>query len=89
MCNYIQTVYKGQCVLYEQLPFIYRLKLYAPFIDGENETALKDRIDWIYEGLFSTHINVCCVYMNSYEKGVCGGGLPPIYCFCQIGFQIE
>ena len=26
--------------LNEQLSFIYRLKLYAPFINGKNETAL-------------------------------------------------
>ena len=28
------------CALYEQLPFIYRLKLYALFINGKDETAL-------------------------------------------------
>jgi hypothetical protein len=29
-----------KCGLYEQLPFIYRLKLYTLFINGKNETAL-------------------------------------------------
>jgi hypothetical protein len=29
-----------KCGLYEQLPFIYRLKSYALFINGENEAAL-------------------------------------------------
>ena len=34
----------GTCTfdLYEQLPFIYRLKLYALFINGENEAVLSD-----------------------------------------------
>ena len=29
-----------KCALYEQWPFIYKLKLYALFINGKNETAL-------------------------------------------------
>jgi hypothetical protein len=29
-----------KCGLYEQSPFIYRLKLYALFINEKNETAL-------------------------------------------------
>jgi hypothetical protein len=29
-----------KCVLYEQLSFIYRFKLYALFINGENEAVL-------------------------------------------------
>jgi hypothetical protein len=33
-----QGTYKSG--LYDQLPFIYRLKLYAIFINGENDTAL-------------------------------------------------
>ena len=35
---YIKATRK--CGLYEQLPFIWRLKLYALFINGKNETAL-------------------------------------------------
>jgi hypothetical protein len=41
-----KPVYKGhsrepkKCALYEHLPFIYRLKLYALFINGGNEAAL-------------------------------------------------
>ena len=29
-----------KCDLYEQLPFIYRLKLYALFINGKNKNTL-------------------------------------------------
>ena len=47
----VKPVYKGKLFikatfpgpfsdLYEQLSFIYRLKLYALFINGENETTL-------------------------------------------------
>jgi hypothetical protein len=38
----IERAIKGtwKCVLYEQLPFVNRLKLYALFINGENEAAL-------------------------------------------------
>jgi hypothetical protein len=35
--------------LYEQLPFIYRLKLYTLFINAENETLNKDS-DLLYSG---------------------------------------
>ena len=34
------TQWNLKCGLYEQLPFIYKLKLYALFINGKNETAL-------------------------------------------------
>jgi hypothetical protein len=44
--NTVKPVYKGHSRehetfgLYEQLSFIYRLKLYALFINGKNKTAL-------------------------------------------------
>ena len=52
----LKPVYKGQLFikdtfsgpfrgLYEQLPFIYRLKLYVLFINEENETAEVPFID--------------------------------------------
>jgi hypothetical protein len=41
----VKPVYKGHSrepenALYQQLPFIYRLKLYALFINGENKASL-------------------------------------------------
>jgi len=42
----VKPVYKGHSMepvnvaFYEQLSFIYRLRLYALFINGKNETAL-------------------------------------------------
>jgi hypothetical protein len=42
LMNLFSRSLKGiwKCGLYEQLSFIYRLKLYALFIDGKNETVL-------------------------------------------------
>ena len=39
---YIKKPLKGtwKCAHYEQFPFMYRLKLYALFINGKNETSL-------------------------------------------------
>ena len=36
----IKPVYKGHLKEPENVPFIYRLKLYALFMNGENEAAL-------------------------------------------------
>jgi hypothetical protein len=36
----VKPVFKGHSREPEQLPFIYRLRLYALFINGENENAL-------------------------------------------------
>ena len=37
----------SKCGLYEQLPFIYRLKIYTLFINGGNETAFLTVICYI------------------------------------------
>ena len=36
----VKPVYKVHSREHENVPFIYRLKLYALFINGENESAL-------------------------------------------------
>jgi hypothetical protein len=36
----VKPVYKGHSKEPENVVFIYRLKLYAPFINGENDTVL-------------------------------------------------
>jgi hypothetical protein len=43
----VKPVYKGsrvkgirKCALYQQVPFIYRIKLYELFMNGKNETVL-------------------------------------------------
>jgi len=38
--NTVKPVYKGHSREPDNVPFIYRLKLYALFINGENEDAL-------------------------------------------------
>ena len=52
-----------KCGLYEQLPFIYRLNLYALFNNGKNETVLYRQ--WLdiekIEGPFKAGLTVPCI----------------------------
>ena len=55
-----------KCCLYEQLPSIYRLKLYTLFINGKNETVLYRQLLVFIEVPFKTDLTV--FHKKKYNK---------------------